>query len=226
MKTLVVIAHPDSQQSSLQSFLKESTKNLSGVTLYDIAQELDSFDLEEVQKLMKSHNRIIFQFPMYWYAAPDILYKWIEKVFTSQLYKEKLKGKELGIVINMGQKLTSFQAGGQEHFTISELLKPFQALAYKCQMTYLQPFPISLFSYLPDREKKKLVLEYQQYLTKDNNDKFLTKEYWVIERLDDLVKRNMIHDPNNKVELIKSTIEANRLELDNLLETLEEMRDV
>lgn len=226
MKTLVVIAHPDSQQSSLQSFLKESTKNLSGVTIYDIAQDLGTFNLEEVQKLMKEHERIIFQFPMYWYAAPDILYKWIEKVFTSNLYKESLVGKELGIVINMGQKLSSFQAGGQEHFTISELLKPFQALAYKCQMTYLQPFPISLFSYLPDIEKKKLLLDYQQYLTKDNNDKFITKEYWMIQRLNELINKNMINDRNDKIELIKSTIENNRIELDNLLETLEEMRDV
>ena len=137
MKTLVVIAHPNSNESGLQSFLKESCASLSSVEIYDIQEELSTFDLVKTQELLKKQDRIIFQFPMYLYAAPDILYKWLEKVLTKSLYKDSLKGKELGIVINMGQKLSSFQAGASEHFTISELLRPFQAIAYKLSLIHI-----------------------------------------------------------------------------------------
>ncbi|MGX4686536.1 NAD(P)H-dependent oxidoreductase [Vagococcus sp. JNUCC 83] len=224
MKTLVVIAHPNSDESGLQSFFKESSASLSQVTIYDIQKELPNFDLSKTQELLRQHDRIIFQFPMYWYAAPDILYKWLEKVLTKSLYQSELKGKELGIVINTGQKLSAFQAGGSEHFSISELLKPFQAIAYKCQMTYLTPFTVSLFSYLKEDEKKALLVNYQQYLTKENSDRFTIKEAWFIERLRELRKNNLISDSNQRLVFIEESIENNRLELEHLLMTLEEMR--
>lgn len=225
MKTLVIIAHPDPSHSSLQSFLKESCRHLSNVSIIDIAETIQSIDVSTVHQLITTHDRLIFQFPMYWYAAPDILYKWIENIFTPSLYKEKLKGKEFGIVINTGQKLSAFQAGAKEHFTIPELLRPFQALAYKCQMTYLPPFTISLFSYLPEEKKKELLIAYQQYLTKENKDEFKSSELWMIDRLEELSSRNLINDSSNKLTMIKETIENNRIELDTLLDTLQEMRE-
>lgn len=225
MKTLVVIAHPNSNESGLQSFLKESCASLSSVEIYDIQEELSTFDLVKTQELLKKQDRIIFQFPMYWYAAPDILYKWLEKVLTKSLYKDSLKGKELGIVINMGQKLSSFQAGASEHFTISELLRPFQAIAYKCQMTYLPPFSIPLFSYLNEKDKKKLLINYQHYVTKEKDSRFLIRENWAIERLIELEKKQVIKDEENRLTSIRDALEDNRLELDSLLMSLEEMRD-
>lgn len=224
MKTLVVIAHPNSHESGVQSFLKESCSSLTDVTIYDIQEELSSFDLKKTQELLASHQRIIFQFPMYWYAAPDMLYNWLEKVLTKSLYQSGLKGKELGIVMSMGQKLSAFQAGGTEHFTISELLRPFQALAYKCLMTYLPPFPISLFPYLKEKEKHQLLISYQQYLTKENDHRFVTSEKWVINRLKELSDKGLINDSDNRLSFIQDTLENNRMELDSLLATLEEMR--
>ncbi|UUV99771.1 NAD(P)H-dependent oxidoreductase [Vagococcus luciliae] len=225
MKTLVVIAHPNSHESGLQSFLKESCASLSSVEIYDIQEELSTFDLVKTQELLKKQDRIIFQFPMYWYAAPDILYKWLEKVLTTSLYKDALKDKELGIVINMGQKLSSFQAGASEHFTISELLRPFQAIAYKCQMIYLTPFPIALFSYLKENDKKQLLINYQHYLTKEKDSRFSVRENWAIKRLVELEQKQVIKDEENRLSSIRDALEENRLELDSLLMTLEEMRD-
>ena len=92
-------------------------------------------------------------------------------------------------------------------------------------MTYLPPFSIPLFSYLNEKDKKKLLINYQHYVTKENDSRFLIRENWAIERLIELEKKRVIKDEENRLTSIRDALEDNRLELDSLLMSLEEMRD-
>ena len=85
MKTLVVIAHPDVTDSTTQQFFLESSQTLDDVKNHYI--ETDKINIQEQQELLKAYDRIIFQFPMYWYSAPYQLKKWIDEVFDDSLMR-------------------------------------------------------------------------------------------------------------------------------------------
>lgn len=221
MKTLIIIAHPDITESNSQQFLIESTQNLQGVTRHIL--ENRAFIVKEEHQLLAEHERIIFQFPMYWYSAPAILKKWLDDVFTNQMMKGFLNGKELGLVVTMGQSEESFAAGRKEKFSLSEIFKPFEALANKCGMTYLPIFPVALFGYLTEDDKKKILIKYQQYVTKENKETFISEESWFIDRLRLLVEQKKGPE-QMRLETVLEAMEENRDNLDELLYLVKEMR--
>ena len=222
MKTLVVIAHPDVTDSTTQQFFLESSQTLDDVKNHYI--ETDKINIQEQQELLKAYDRIIFQFPMYWYSAPYQLKKWIDEVFDDSLMKGALKGKELGLVISLGVSEKNFAAGQSEKFTLSELFRPFEALAGKCGMIYLPILSVSLFAYLEEPEKKALLVKYQQYLTKENKSSFENEEEWFVNRLETYLKEE---DSNNQMVIssILEGVKENRENLNELRMFVEEMRE-
>lgn len=144
MKTLIVLAHPDFGNSKVNKALIESlpkdTENLTVHNLYEKYPDA-KIDVAAEQKRFEQHDRIIFQFPLYWYSCPSLLKKMFDDVF---LYGwcygstgKKLHGKEFGIVVSTGGPERSYQAGGFNCYTLSELLRPFQATANLVGATYL-----------------------------------------------------------------------------------------
>jgi glutathione-regulated potassium-efflux system ancillary protein KefG len=85
MKTLILISHPKFEDSGTQQFLKTSFYSLDDVK-YQVIDELygqsDSIDIEKEQSALKGFDRIIFQFPMYWYSSPASLKQFMDDVFT------------------------------------------------------------------------------------------------------------------------------------------------
>lgn len=51
-----------------------------------------------------------------------------------------LHGKELMLAVSTGSEAEKYQAGGANHYSISELLKPFQATSNLIGMKYLPPY--------------------------------------------------------------------------------------
>ena len=96
------------------------------------------------QALLEQVDRVVLQFPFYWYSSPPILKAWIDQVFLSGFAYghggNKLHGKELMLVVSTGGPVDSYQAGALNSFTMAEFLTPFQQTALMVGMTYLQPF--------------------------------------------------------------------------------------
>ncbi|MGF2055837.1 NAD(P)H-dependent oxidoreductase [Vagococcus fluvialis] len=219
MKTLIVLAHPEYEDSNTQQFLIASTKNLEDVSIRYLDEE--KIDKRKEKELLKEADRIIFQFPMYWYSAPFLLKRWLDEVFDDSLIANGLKNKELGLVVTMGLSQEDFAAGRSEKFTLSEIFRPFEALANKCQMTYLPIFPVALFSYLSEVNKKKLLIDYQMYLTKQNETSFKKKEDWFVSRLESFKEKSTNQESINHV---LESLKDNRETLDDLLVLVKEMR--
>ncbi|MBO0420120.1 NAD(P)H-dependent oxidoreductase [Vagococcus fluvialis] len=219
MKTLIVLAHPEYEDSNTQQFLIASTKNLEDVRVRYLNEE--KIDKIKEKEFLKEVDRIIFQFPMYWYSAPFLLKRWIDEVFDDSLIANGLKNKELGLVVTMGLSQEDFAAGRSEKFTLSEIFRPFEALANKCQMTYLPIFPVALFSYLSEVNKKKLLIDYQMYLTKQNETSFKKKEDWFVSRLESFKEKSTNQESINHV---LESLKDNRETLDDLLVLVKEMR--
>jgi putative NADPH-quinone reductase len=219
LKTLIVLAHPEYEDSNTQQFLIASTKNLEDVSIRYLDEE--KIDKRKEKELLKEADRIIFQFPMYWYSAPFLLKRWLDEVFDDSLIANGLKKKELGLVVTMALSQEDFAAGRSEKFTLSEIFRPFEALANKCQMTYLPIFPVALFPYLSEVNKKKLLIDYQMYLTKQNETSFKKKEDWFVSRLESFKEKSTNQESINHV---LESLKDNRETLDDLLVLVKEMR--
>ena len=144
MKSLIIVSHPSIDTSLNQQFFKEAMKE-TGATWHHLEAIYPegSIDLEAELRLLEEHDRIIFQFPFYWYSSPAHLKLWQDTVLEHA--SAVLKGKELGIVLTTGVAEKEYQAGGKEEYTISEFLRPYQRIANKFAMVFLPPFVMAQF---------------------------------------------------------------------------------
>ncbi|BCG61610.1 hypothetical protein PUR_50350 [Paenibacillus sp. URB8-2] len=78
------------------------------VTVHDLYAEYPDkqINVEREQQLLLEHDRIVFQFPLYWYSSPSLLKEWQDVVLTyGWAYGSqgmKLHGKEFGLAISTG----------------------------------------------------------------------------------------------------------------------------
>ncbi len=221
MKTLVLVSHPEYDNSMTEAFLKQcqsDIENVDWVVLDNIQTEF-TFDKEQEQQRLTQYDRILFQFPMYWYSAPALMKKYEDDVFTKNFiaYEQEgaLKGKEMGIITTLGDPIKDYQVGGREGFSISELLKPYQAIAQRGQMKFLKPFVISQFAYMTDAQKQKLLIDYRSYLTSDNFDSFTSLQKWYINQLT-VLKESLDEDKQSRMDILIDYLQSNYDQLDEL----------
>lgn len=222
MKTLVIVSHPNIEESNSQQFLKEGFPERDEITYHYLESAYPSgvIDVKAEQDLVKAYDRIIFQFPFYWYQAPSLLKQWFDDVLEEGIAfgngGNLLRGKEMGLVLVIGVAEKEYQVGGSEHFTISQLTAPFQALAKKVGMTFLKPLAIHQFYYLTEEEKWELLIDYQQYLTLENFSSLHSKVHWLVEALENLSPRSILNNSQLIIDHLIDTLEDNQLELDEM----------
>lgn len=143
-KILVLFAHPVYQTSILNQSLLASLPDTSHITIHDLYECYPNFmiDVEHEQKLLDSHDVIIFQHPMYWYSSPSLLKEWMDVVleygYAFGANATALKGKKFISVITAGGDEADYQGDS----SIRNLLKPFEYTAKLCNMIYTPPFVI------------------------------------------------------------------------------------
>lgn len=146
MKTLVIAAHPNLSGSNVNKTWMNHLNREEDVTVHDLYSKYPDFkiDIEREQKLLLEHDRIVFQFPFYWYSSPSLLKEWQDVVlaygwaYGSQ--GTKLHGKEFMLAVSTGGPEAAYQSGGYNHYSMSELFKPFQAMANLTGMRFLPAF--------------------------------------------------------------------------------------
>ncbi|MBO9399969.1 NAD(P)H-dependent oxidoreductase [Shimia sp. R9_3] len=147
MKILVLTAHPNLENSQINKVWFDTLSSVPDVTTRNLTQiggPTMRFDIAAEQAALLSHDRIIFQFPFYWYSAPPVLKAWMDQVlsygFAYGPGGDKLSGREFLLLISTGGPADSYHAGGYNNFSMDEFLKPFQQTALLAHMRYLRPF--------------------------------------------------------------------------------------
>ncbi|KFZ42249.1 general stress protein [Anoxybacillus flavithermus] len=146
MKTLVIVAHPRIDESRVNRAWVERLKKQPNVTVHELYKNYPNgnINIEREQRLLIEHDRIVFQFPFYWYSSPSLLKEWQDVVlsygFAYGSEGNKLHGKDFVIAVSTGGPEGAYRAGGYNHYTMSELLRPFQAMANLTGMRYLPSF--------------------------------------------------------------------------------------
>ena len=130
MKTLIILAHPNYGASVSNRALLEAFKE-GEVIVHNLgaACKDGKFDVAAEQKLLEAHDRVIFQYPTYWFNVPALLKQYLDEVFThGWAYGggEALKGKEFAVVTTVGQPVANYSKEILG-FTIEETVLPMKA---------------------------------------------------------------------------------------------------
>lgn len=145
MKILNLVFHPNLENSRNNKTWKTQLDESGKVAMSrDLYKEYPDFniDVEKEQEILTQYDRIILQFPFYWYSMPPLMKKWLDDVLTYNFAYgpegTKLKGKDLQLVVSVGGRQV-FYNGFDIFTTVPDLLRPMQLTANLTQMNYLQP---------------------------------------------------------------------------------------
>jgi len=134
MKTLIILAHPDINNSNVNKRWKtELIQYPNEIAIHELYKEYPDWNInvEKEQRLLEAHDHIIFQFPLYWYSYPPLLKKWLDDVFThGWAYGSKgnkLRDKKFGIALSIGDKKENYLPTGSVSFSVDEVITPFKA---------------------------------------------------------------------------------------------------
>ena len=146
-RSLVVVAHPDLRHSRVNRAWTTALQAYpASVSVHDLYARYPTgaINVSAEQKLLESHERIILQFPLYWFSTPPLLKQWMDKVFLEGWSHgpngNKLAGKEIGMAISTGGREAAYRSGGRSLYTIDELLAPLRQTVHFVGGKYLPPF--------------------------------------------------------------------------------------
>lgn len=83
-KVLLLYAHPESQDSVANRVLLEPALQLPNVTVHDLYAHYPDFfiDIAHEQDLLRQHQVIVFQHPLYTWSCPALLKEWLDRVLS------------------------------------------------------------------------------------------------------------------------------------------------
>lgn len=156
MKTLIIVAHPKIAASKVNRTFVDAIARKPDVTIHQLYETYPDWniDVAREQALLLAHDRMVLQFPFYWYSSPPLLKKWFDDVLMyGWAYGSngiKLHGKELMVAVTTGGPSDSYRPGGYNQFTLPELLRPFQATSNLIGTIFLPIFNLSGVNNLDD----------------------------------------------------------------------------
>jgi len=118
MATTAFVFHPNFAASTVNARLAAEAEKQDGVTvrrLYDLYPDF-RIDVAAEQAALTASDRIVLQFPMYWYFCPPLLKKWEDDVLTyGWAYGptgDALHGKEMVVAVSPGAPGAGYRRHG------------------------------------------------------------------------------------------------------------------
>ena len=110
------------------------------------ASESFFIDIPREQALLREHEVIVFQHPLYTYSCPALLKEWLDRVlsrgFASGPGGNQLAGKYWRSVITTGEPESAYRYDALNRYPMSDVLRPFELAAGMCRMHWLSPIII------------------------------------------------------------------------------------
>jgi len=144
-KILIVYAHPDPRDSHVNRIMLNMAEHVVGVTISDLYEKYPDFyiDTRTEQRLLLTHDLIVFQHPVYWYSCPAMLKQWQETVlehgFAYGSNGDALHGKDCLLALSAGASLSAYREDGLHGFVFGELTRHLQQTIRFCGMRDLPP---------------------------------------------------------------------------------------
>lgn len=146
MRTDVLVFHPNLADSRVNAALARAARTAHGVRVRDMYSLYPEsrVDVAMEHEVLSAADRIVLQFPMYWYSSPALLKQYLDDVLTyGWAYGSNgtaLRGKDLLIAVSPGGDAGKYTQEGEVGFSVDELLSPFHATSNLIRTNYLAPF--------------------------------------------------------------------------------------
>lgn len=168
MSTLVLVFHPhlaDGSTVNARLLAALEAQGESDVIVRDeyAANPNFTIDVAKEHELLEAADRVILQFPFYWYSSPALLKEWEDQVIAAGWAYgggHALEGKELKLVVTTGSEAAKYRKDGEYGHTMDELLSPFEVVAYKVGMTYVKPFLVQGTSTISEDKLAQAAADY------------------------------------------------------------------
>lgn len=148
MKTLIIVTHPEIEKSVINKrWLEELEKYPEKFTVHQLykAYPDGKINVAREQELMESYDKIVFQFPFYWFSSPPLLKQWLDEVIlygwaygSNSGYK--LAGKKMTLAVTAGIDNEEYSASGKYKYTMKELFRPYELTFDYIKAQYEEPF--------------------------------------------------------------------------------------
>ncbi|PLY07155.1 MAG: hypothetical protein C0625_05940 [Arcobacter sp.] len=168
---LVIQAHDDMKTSRVNKRFSKEIENLDNVEIRDIKALYPDYkiDVQAEQEAIKKADKIVFQFPMFWFNAPSILKEWMDKVYTlgfafdvtkDGYQKRELDGKEFMLTVSMGGHEAAYSG---DYKSVDECLTPYIYTSKFCGMKVLEPFyTYRAMQNLSDEKLEEIAAEFKK----------------------------------------------------------------
>lgn len=148
MKTLVIVVHPQIEKSIINKrWIDELNKYPEKYTVHELykAYPDEKINILKEQELIESYDKIVFQFPFYWFSSPPLLKKWFDEVVLygwayGSKSGYKVGGKTISLAITAGIDEEGYSASGKYKYTMKELTTPFELTFDYIKADYKEPF--------------------------------------------------------------------------------------
>lgn len=172
MRTLIILAHPDINNSKVNKAWKnELLKHKTDTKIHELYLAYPDWqiDVEFEQEQLEEYENIVIQFPFYWYSYPPLLKKWFDEVFLhGWAYGSngcKMMGKKIVLAISIGDKEYNYDPNAPIGFSLETLLSPFKATLNHIKADFMGYHTIYGSSYeATDEEIVENALIYVEYL--------------------------------------------------------------
>lgn len=144
MKNILIISgHIDLNDSvANKTILEELAKKMPEAEYVYLDKIYPDFNIDvktEQERLVKA-DIIVLQFPIFWYAMPSLMSRWIEQTFQHGFSHgstgDKLKAKKLIASFTSGAPEFMYSYEGVQHYPIEDFLPPIKATCNLCGMEF------------------------------------------------------------------------------------------
>ena len=164
-KTIIILAHPDIENSKMNKGLLEEVKKHPEIKIHDIYKLYSNYNFnmpipaKEEHDLLQQYERIVLQFPLFWYSSPPLLKKWIDDVLQDGLFPW-LKEKELSVAVTTHAPIHEHTPWGHASRHITEFLLPFVQIAKYTKMKFVPAFAVHGAEEITEEELRQKSKEY------------------------------------------------------------------
>lgn len=168
--TLVIFAHPVLERARVAPGLLAAAQGAPHVEIRDLYELYPDFtiDVEAEQAALVRHQRVVLQFPLFWYSAPALLKEWLDLVLTHGFAYgaegHALKGKTMALAISTGGGKAAYQTEGHNRFSVAAFLHPFDQTAHLCNMRWAEPFVVHGAAVLTEQDLAREAGRYADFL--------------------------------------------------------------
>lgn len=167
-KTVLILAHPNLEQSTMNNYLIEKLKKEHlNLEIHHIDQlyPTGEIDVAAEKEMLMSADLIMFQFPIFWYNAPHSLRNWLEVMLEKDwAYGANfaLTGKKIILIMTAGGTEATYQYNHSNSRNIENYMYGFYEMFRTVRTDYVDSFYI--FESNANLEGDRLPNEYKQYL--------------------------------------------------------------